>query len=67
MEVLWRAVFTEVEFEKFKALVQREGIVETCNGESIYGFGEDLRIGSHSGILARIARISLLPTTTNII
>ena len=35
-EVLWRAVFTGVEFEKFRALVRREDIIETCIGESIY-------------------------------
>lgn len=58
-EVLWRAVLTRAELEKLRAFVRREDIVETCIGELIYGFGDNIEILGWALILAS-AEIFLL-------
>lgn len=44
-EVLWRTVFSEADFERFKALGHRKDFVTACIVElKIYDFGDSLEL-----------------------
>lgn len=62
-EALWRAVFSEADFERFKALGHRKDFVTACIGEmKICEFGDSLELKSILAIARSFPRGHALST-----